>query len=512
MVPLRGDEPLSTRPLPRGVRRALQAMGADLGRRWCLADLADIAGVSPRTLQRQFIACLGKPPQAVLRELGFERARGELLHGDPDLKVMDVALRCGFAHYGRFAVAYRRRYGETPSQTLKRQTVLAAQLAARPAVVMPAQDRPTLAFTPIEAGAEHDDLATSISEDLTAALTRSGLAVVSRAGAARYRMHAVLRHDAADMRLVLRLVDQTTGRVLWAQRIDGVLQHDAEGYERMAMRVAAALQPQLRLAEIERAARTPEAELTAHDLALRALPGVLSLDAEGNARGLDLLHRALDVETEHGLATALAAWGHAQRVIYHFSSNAAADRAQGLALARQVGAQWADPTVLCVLGSALTLLHEVADADQVIRRALAIDGGSAWAWSRSGWLDVYRGDSASAIERFLIALDLAPQDQLAFNSMVGIGCAHFAAGHYDEAARWHRRGLLEHPSALWVHRTMCPAYMLAGQRTEAGHSMQALRAHYPELTISEVEGGMPPLPHSYRSLVVEALSEAGLPA
>ena len=511
MVPLRSDEPLSTTPLPRGVRRALQAMRADLGRRWRLADLADVAGVSPRTLQRQFIACLGKPPQAVLRELGFERARGELLHGDSDLKVMDVALRCGFAHYGRFAVAYRRRYGETPSQTLKRQAALAGQLAARLATVIGAQHRPTLAFT-IDATAEHAELSASVSDDLTAALTRSGIAVVSHAGSARYRMRGALRENGADMHLVLQLVDQITGRTLWAQRIEGVLQQDAEGYERMAMRVAAALQPQLRLAEIERAARTPDAELTAHDLALRALPGMLSLDAEGNARGLDLLHRALDVETEHGLATALAAWGHAQRVIYHFSSNAAADRAQGLALARLVGAQWADPTVLCVLGSALTLLNELADADQVIRKALAIDGGSAWAWSRSGWLDVYRGDSLAAIERFRIALDLAPQDQLAFNSMVGIGCAHFAAGHYDEAARWHRRGLLEHPSALWVHRTMCPAYLLAGQRTEAAHSMQALRAHYPDLTMSEVEGGMPPLPHTYRSLVVEALSEAGLPA
>ncbi len=65
-----------------------------------------------------------------------------------------------------------------------------------------------------------------------------------------------------------------------------------------------------------------------------------------------------------------------------------------------------------------------------------MDGGSAWAWSRIGWIDVYRGDQESAIERFKIALELAPDDVLAFNNPIGIGCAHSFAGAYAEAAQW----------------------------------------------------------------------------
>jgi AraC-like DNA-binding protein len=34
--------------------------------------------------------------------------------------VTEVALRFGFAHTGRFAAAYRRRYGQAPSATLRR--------------------------------------------------------------------------------------------------------------------------------------------------------------------------------------------------------------------------------------------------------------------------------------------------------------------------------------------------------------------------------------------------------
>jgi hypothetical protein len=72
--------------------------------------------------------------------------------------------------------------------------------------------------------------------------------------------------------------------------------------------------------------------------------------------------------------------------------------------------------------------------------------------------------------------------------------------------------LAEHPSASWVHRTLCPAHVLAGQEPQARRSLGALRHNYPDLTVSEVQRGMPPLPQSYCDLVVGTLQEAGLPA
>jgi hypothetical protein len=95
--------------------------------------------------------------------------------------------------------------------------------------------------------------------------------------------------------------------------------------------------------------------------------------------------------------------------------------------------------------------------------------------------------------------------------MVGIGCAHFGSGRYLEAADWQQRALGQHPSATWIHRTMCPAYVLAGASSEARRSVTALREDYPELTISEVEQGLPPLPRSYCDRVFNALHSVGLP-
>jgi AraC-like DNA-binding protein/tetratricopeptide (TPR) repeat protein len=507
-----GPDTSSSKPLlPRNVRRALDAIHADIGHAWTVTELAAVAGVSSRALQRQFLAFVGKTPRATLRDIKFDRARRELLRGVLGAKVMDVALRCGFSHFGRFSVEYGRRYGETPSQTLKRQAVFVGAVAAMPSsCFMPSRGWPTLAFGRIEAAPEHLEIAADIADDLALALTRAGISVGKQPRSARYHLIGAIRGSGSQTRLIFRLIDNETARQLWAHRSDGVLGETVEDH--LATRIAAALQPCVRLAEIDHALRKPGGELRPDDLALRAMPGVLALDAEGNARALELLHRALQQDPRHALAMALAAWAHIQGVVYHFTDDPEQERARSLDLAQRARALVGDATVLAVLGNALTLLGDLDAADIVIRKALSLDGGSAWAWSRSGWIDAYRGDAESAVDRFKIALDLAPQDSLAFNSLVGIGCAHFVVGNYAEAARWQQRALAEHPSASWVHRTLCPAYLLAGAESEARRSLGALRRQYPQLTLSEVHRGMPPLPQAYRNLVVDALHGVGLPA
>jgi AraC-like DNA-binding protein/tetratricopeptide (TPR) repeat protein len=497
---------------PRAVRRALDAMHANVGHRWTIAELAAVAGASSRTLQRQFLAFLGKTPHAVLRDTGFARARRELLQGAGGEKIMDIAARCGFPHFGRFAVEYRRRYGETPSQTLKRQAVLSAALAAMPPLFVPRRDRLTLCFAGIDAGPDQIEIARHLTGDLSTALARTGVAVTREAHLARYQLTGSIRPAGPQSRLLFRLTDRESGRQLWAHRADCLLAGDFAAEENLSTRVAAALQPCLRSAEIERALQKPRGELSPHELALRAMPGVLAFDAEGNAQALEWLEGAMERDPDQPLAVALAAWAHLQRVIYHFTTEPQQARARGIELTQKAMALSGDATTLAVLGNALTLLGDLDAAAQVIAKALAVDGGSAWAWGRSGWIDVYRGDGESAIERFKIALDLAPHDVLAFNSQVGIGCAHFHAGAYAEAAIWQEAALRQHPSAFWVHRTMCAAYVHAGEKPKARQSLGMLRVRYPELTVSQLKLGMPPLPSQQRDLVVGALSEAGLPA
>jgi AraC-like DNA-binding protein len=201
------DASSAASPLPRGVRRALDAMRANVGHNWRLTELAAIAGTSGRTLQRQFLSFVGKTPRALLREIGLECARRELLQGTPGVTIMDIALRCGFPHCGRFSIAYRRRYGETPSQTLKRQAVFTATLGAMPSLFVSPRDRPAVALGSIEAAAENMEIAADIADDLVDALTRSGIAVAMGSRPARYHLAGAIRGTGTQAHLTIRLID-----------------------------------------------------------------------------------------------------------------------------------------------------------------------------------------------------------------------------------------------------------------------------------------------------------------
>jgi len=45
--------------------------------------------------------------------------RQALLHADSEASVTSIASDAGFTHLGRFAILYRSRFGESPSETLK---------------------------------------------------------------------------------------------------------------------------------------------------------------------------------------------------------------------------------------------------------------------------------------------------------------------------------------------------------------------------------------------------------
>jgi len=111
-----------TLPAPRVVRRVVELIDATPEKAFTVASLALHAGVSERSLHAAFRRQLGMPPMSYVRRRRLQQAHDELLHLDPSagVTVTDVALRHGFTHTGRFAAAYRQRFGEPPSITLRR--------------------------------------------------------------------------------------------------------------------------------------------------------------------------------------------------------------------------------------------------------------------------------------------------------------------------------------------------------------------------------------------------------
>ncbi|WP_037357353.1 AraC family transcriptional regulator [Amycolatopsis orientalis] len=110
------DDPGRLRP--RIVTRVMEAMEADPTREWTAAQLAEAAGVGIRRLQQGFREYAGTTPIQALQDIRLERVHRDLVHSESPT-VAEAAYRWGFRHLGRFAAAYREKYGVTPSDTLR---------------------------------------------------------------------------------------------------------------------------------------------------------------------------------------------------------------------------------------------------------------------------------------------------------------------------------------------------------------------------------------------------------
>ncbi|WP_170302766.1 helix-turn-helix domain-containing protein [Reyranella soli] len=102
------------------VERAQQYIGAHLDDAMTVGDVAAAAGVAHRTLYKHFHDTRGTSPMRYARDCRFAEVREALLQACPQDTVTTIAVQWGFCHLGRFSVEYRRRYGERPSETLRR--------------------------------------------------------------------------------------------------------------------------------------------------------------------------------------------------------------------------------------------------------------------------------------------------------------------------------------------------------------------------------------------------------
>ena len=106
---------------PNYLTRAEEHICANLSQPLSVLDVAAAAGVSPGTLSRAFQRHRGITTKRFIEQHRLNAVRETLLAAAPEsTTVTKVALKWGFTHMGRFAVNYRRAFGEKPSETLRR--------------------------------------------------------------------------------------------------------------------------------------------------------------------------------------------------------------------------------------------------------------------------------------------------------------------------------------------------------------------------------------------------------
>lgn len=101
------------------------------GHKLRIDGIADALQVGRRTLHRAFLEHVGQSPARYFLHRRLSLVHETLNRGEA-ASVGDAALGHGFWDLGRFAMQYRRLFGEPPSQTLTRRTRIRLQRSVRP--------------------------------------------------------------------------------------------------------------------------------------------------------------------------------------------------------------------------------------------------------------------------------------------------------------------------------------------------------------------------------------------
>lgn len=378
---------------------------------------------------------------------------------------------------------------------------------------LPLPDKPSIAVLPFDCMSQdpgNEFIADGVVESITAALSRvRAFFVISRNSSFTYRGRAVnvrqigrelgvayvlegsVQRAGARVRITAQLIETDGGAHLWAEKYDGALDDIFDLQDRITEQVAGALEPSIRLAEIERVRRKRPQEMGGYDYTMRAMRHAWMLEKDEASRALELLGKALAIDPGYPLALALAAWCWAQRSVYGWVEDIEAAKANALAHGEKAASlSSGDPLILAVLGAVHTFARNFGAARVLLERAVAIDPNAAWALSRLGWLEVYSDRPDAAHVHFEKAMRLSPLDPMNFNNYMGLACARQVAGQDSEAVDLFLRALHERPHAHWIHRNLAPALHAAGRTAEAVASCDLMMAAYPDLTVAKYKAAM----------------------
>ncbi|WP_338305360.1 AraC family transcriptional regulator [Bradyrhizobium sp. TM233] len=107
--------------LPRALRTARDHLADNAGEPLDLAQLACASGIGIRALQLGFRRHFGLSISQMLLDMRLAGLHARLAQAAPDASITDIAFDLGFTHLSRMAGAYRDKFGETPSATLRRR-------------------------------------------------------------------------------------------------------------------------------------------------------------------------------------------------------------------------------------------------------------------------------------------------------------------------------------------------------------------------------------------------------
>jgi len=145
----------------------------------------------------------------------------------------------------------------------------------------------------------------------------------------------------------------------------------------------------------------------------------------------------------------------------------------------------------------------------LVEKAVLLNPNSAQAAHASGWVQLYVGGYALALERFQRGMRLSPLDPFRYVSVAGMCAANLFLENFAAAARWGREAVALNPDFHTSYRFLAASCAQVGELEEARAMIQELLRRAPDMERSSVQRFWSLSPNA--RVYLEGLRLAGLP-
>jgi adenylate cyclase len=351
-------------------------------------------------------------------------------------------------------------------------------------------DRPAIAVLPFDnlsKDSEHEFLADGIAEDILTRLamwrwlpviarnssfTYKGRSVdvkdVGRELGARYVLEGSVRKAGNRVRITGQLIDTETGHHVWAQHYDRELDDIFALQDEITDAIAAALEPAVGRAEMQRAHRRDPQNLDAWDRYQRGMSYLIRTTREDMRHAIELFRQASVADPEFASPLAAIAVAEFIKLTVGFNEDHA-----GLAPAAHEAAMRAvkiddlNPFAHVGLGyaSAFTGQHDAGIL--AAQRAVEINPSFALGYHCLAGARFLNGEHDEAAEAAQVAIRLSPNDPWLFLFLGVFSASHYMRGDHEQALETVNFAVRRFPWYASTHRWHAVALALAGRLEEA---------------------------------------------
>jgi adenylate cyclase len=312
------------------------------------------------------------------------------------------------------------------------------------------------------------------------------------------------------VRITAQLIEAGTRTHIWAERYDRAIDDIFAVQDEITISTVAAIEPNLRQAEIERAKRKRPDNLDAYDLVLRATPFSDTGMPEAALQALPLLQRALALEPNYALAHGQAALCH--EILFVRAGRLEENRINAIHHGHAAITLGPDDARALVYGCiAIGLVeHDRPLAQEAFETALAISPSAAWAYLWGALIMGWGGEAENAIEWGERGIRLSPFDPWISAALHGMFLGHFLRGRYEEATTAVRRAIRSKPGFSISHMMLAASLVKLGRIDEAKAASERVLALQPNFSSSGQCAAIGCVP-ALATPLIEALRAAGLP-